>query len=169
VRRIIGTLLVLYSVLLGFSVTLPLVASVAGPKVSAITVDDPAACHRAIGSAPLAGFPQRCEVTWTTGQGEANGTLYGKVVDDLAAGSNIPQSAVYQLGNFALTAPVGETELMMAFLAPLILLIGLRVLSRRRRRRGHGHGGDSDSDDDDSGDWGDSGDSGGGDGGGGGD
>ncbi|QLQ36586.1 hypothetical protein [Micromonospora robiginosa] len=149
-RKIVGLLLVLYSVLLGFSVTLPLVASVAGPKVSAVTVVDPAACDGAIGFAPLAGIPQRCDVTWTTAQGDATGTIYGKTVDHLTAGSNTPTSAVHQLGNFAFTAPVGDTELMMAFLAPPILFLGLHALARKRRSRRHRrHGFDLDLDDDD--------------------
>lgn len=119
--------------LAGFSATLPFAASIAGPKVSTIDVDDPAACHKATGSAPFIAFPQRCEVRWTIGPDQATGMLYGRAVDDLAAGSNTPQSAVYQLGDFAFTAPVGDGELRMALLAPLVLLIGLYLLIGRRR------------------------------------
>ncbi len=163
-RKILGFILVIYSLLLGFSLSLPLVASIAGPKVAAVVVD-PAACSGAIGFAPLAGFPQRCEVTWTTEQGQASGTLYGKAVDDLVGGVNKPKLAVHQLGNFAFTAPDGNAELMMAFLAPPILFLGLHALSRRRRRRRHRGGGfdlDFDDDSDDGGsDGGDGGDGGG--------
>ncbi|MEV0458729.1 hypothetical protein [Catellatospora methionotrophica] len=158
-RKIVGIVLVLYSLLLGFSLSLPLVASIAGPKVTAIVAADPATCSSAIGFAPLAGFPQRCDVTWTTEKGPASGTLYGKAVDSLVGGVNKPKLAVHQLGNFAFTTPVGNAQLMMAFLAPPILFLGLHALARKRRRRHRGGGLDLDFDDDDS----DSADSGGGD------
>ncbi len=172
-RKILGTILVLYGLLLGFSVTLPYVASIAGPEVTSVTVTDPALCQGAIGSAPLAGFPQRCDVSWMTEEGQATGTLYGKTASGLKAGANTPSDPVHQLGSFAFTAPVGNAELMMAFLALPILLLGFYLLTKRkrRRRRGGGSGSHSDDNDDDSSD-GDSdggGDSGGGDGGGGGD
>ncbi|MER7421043.1 hypothetical protein ABT346_30420 [Micromonospora peucetia] len=158
-RKIVGLALVLYSILLGFSVSLPLAASIVGPKVSAVTVAGQAACHDAIGRSPLAGFPQHCEVSWTTDEGEATGTLYGRVVDDLRAGSNAPASAVHELGNFAFTAPVGDLELATAFLAPAILFIGLHALAPKRRRRGGGrrHGFDFGGDDGDDFGGGDSG------------
>jgi hypothetical protein len=167
VRKIVGFILVLYSLLLGFSLSLPLVASVAGPQVAAVVAADPAdVCSGPFGYAPLAGFPQRCEVTWITEQGQRSGTLYGKAVDDLVGGVNRPKLAVYQLGDFAFTAPVGGAELMMAFLAPPILFIGLYALfrkRRRRRRRGGGFDLDFDDDSSDSGSDGGGGDGGGGD------
>ncbi|MEU6075392.1 hypothetical protein [Micromonospora sp. NPDC047074] len=167
-RRLAGLVLVLYSVLLGFSATLPFVASIVGPRISAVTVADPAACVDAVGFLPLGGFPQRCDVTWTNGRGEVTGTIYGAAVDGLAAGTNAPTSAVHQLGDFAFTAPVGDTELMMAFLAAPILFVGLHVLARRRRTRRTRRRGGFDPDWDHGGSGGGDGDSGGGDGGGGG-
>lgn len=102
-RKILGALLVLYGLLPGFSLTLPLIANITGPKVVAVSVADPAACQGAIGVAPVAGFPQRCDVTWTTEADTVTGTLYGKAVDVLVAGDNVPRTAVHQLGNFAFT------------------------------------------------------------------
>lgn len=165
-RKIIGTILVLYSLLLGLTVSLPLVASIVGPAVVTVTVGDPAACHGAVGVAPLAGLPARCgDVTWTTDGGERSGTLVGKAVDDVDAGLDTPSTAVHQLGDYALTAPDGDAELAMAFLAPPILFVGLHALAkrkRRRRRRFAGFGGDGD-DDYDGGDGGGDSDGGGGD------
>lgn len=158
----------MYSLLLGFSLSLPLVASIAGPQVAAVVAADPAdVCSGPFGFAPLAGFPQRCEVTWTTEQGQGSGALFGKAVDDLVGGVNRPKLAVHQLGGFAFTAPDGYAEVMMALLAPPILFIGLYTLVGRRRRRGHRGGGldldFADADANDSGSGG--GDGGGGDGG----
>ncbi|GHJ47198.1 hypothetical protein Cs7R123_45400 [Catellatospora sp. TT07R-123] len=152
----------MYALLLGFTLTLPFATTFGGAKVETVTVADPAACHGAIGFAPFAGFPQRCDVTWTTEDGKTTGTLYGQAVDGLTKGTRPPTSAVHQLGNYAFTAPIGNGQLMMACLAPPILFIGLHALSRRRRRRHH-HGGGFDldldgDDDDDSDDGGDGGD-----------
>jgi hypothetical protein len=167
-RRIIGLLIVLYSLLLAFNTTVPLIAKIAGEQITAVAAE-PADCSEGFGSPPFAGYPASCEVTWQSSGATVAGTLYGQAAEEASAQTyELPG-----LTGLAFTAPDGNTEGMMAFLAIPILFFGLYVLFGRKRRRrrsrsGHGHDHDDDDDDDSDSDSGDSGDS-GGDGGGGGD
>jgi hypothetical protein len=165
-RRLIGLLLLFYSLLLAFNTTVPFIADVAGRPIAAVSTADALDCASAIGLPPFAGFPARCQVNWSSGGVGVDGTVFGLDSGGLANGDTlitvqVDANELPLLTGVAFAPLDGSAQTMAAFLAMPLLYLALHLLFRRRRHRrgGHGSDGDDDSDSDDS-------DSGGGDGGG---
>jgi hypothetical protein len=148
-RRLLGLLLVAYSLVLALNTTIPLVGEAIGNDVTVSTSGDSFECSLPLGRPPFAGLSGNCRASWQSGGTPVIGTVYGAAAQDLRT----PVTAVQlPIGMYYAYMPLSTgAEKAGALVAVPLLILGLVLLlkpKKRRRRSGHSHDHDDDYDDD---------------------
>jgi hypothetical protein len=130
----IGVVILLYGLLLSLNTTAPVVAELAGQKVSIRLRGDLSECSRMMGVPPFRGVYGSCPAEWT---GSSNGKLFGKnVALEIGDGKPLEGYRYPFFSDLANLAPDNEDK-VAGLVAILIVMLGIliSVTERRQRRR----------------------------------
>ena len=132
----IGVVILLYGLLLSLNTTAPVVAELAGQKVSITLRGDLSRCSRMMGNPPFGGVYGSCPAEWT---GQQHGKLFGKdVAREIGAGVPLEAYRYPIFSDLANLAP-NNTDRVAGIVAILIVMLGvlISVTERRRGRQAH--------------------------------
>jgi len=131
----IGVAILLYGLVLSLNTTAPVVAELAGQKVSMTLRGDLSECSRMMGNPPFGGVYGSCPAEWS---GQEEGKLFGKdVAKEFKAGLPLEAYRYPLFSDLANLAP-NNTDKVAGFIAILIVMLGvlISVTEGHQRRRG---------------------------------
>jgi len=132
----IGVAILLYGLLLSLNTTAPVVAELAGQKVTITLRGDLSECSRMMGSPPFGGVYGSCPAEWS---GQERGKLFGKdVAREIGAGEPLEAYRYPIFSDLANLAP-NNNDKVAGGVAILIVMLGvlISVTERRRGREAH--------------------------------
>jgi hypothetical protein len=132
----IGVAILLYGLVLSLNTTAPVVAELAGQKVSIALRGELSECSRMMGNPPFGGVYGSCPAQWS---GQDHGKLFGKdVAREIGAGGRLEAYRYPFFSDLANLAP-DNTDRVAGMLAVLIVMLGvlIAVTERRRGRTAH--------------------------------
>lgn len=127
----IGVAILLYGLLLSLNTTAPVVAELAGQKVSITLRGELAGCSRMMGNPPFGGVYGSCPAEWS---GQERGKLFGKdVAREFGAGGPLEAYRYPFFSDLANLAP-DNTDKVAGIVAILIVMLGVLIAVTERRR-----------------------------------
>jgi hypothetical protein len=127
----IGVAILLYGLLLSLNTTAPVVAELAGNRVSISLRGDLSACSRMMGNPPFGGVYGSCPAEWN---GQERGKIFGKdVAKEVAAGVPLEAYRYPLFSDLANLAP-DNTDKVAGIVAILIVMLGILISVTERRR-----------------------------------
>jgi len=128
----IGVGILLYGLLLALNTTAPVVAELAGQKVSITLRGDPSDCSRMMGDPPFGGVYGSCPAQWS---GSSDGMLFGaNVARHMGSGKPVEAYRYPLFSDLANLAP-SNTDKVAGIIALLIATLGILISVTERRRR----------------------------------
>jgi hypothetical protein len=128
----IGVAILLYGLLLSLNTTAPVVAELAGQKVSISLRGDLSECSRMMGNPPFGGVYGSCPAEWS---GQDRGKLFGKdVAREIGAGEPLDAYRYPFFSDLANLAP-NNTDKVAGIIAVLIVMLGVLISVTERRQR----------------------------------
>jgi hypothetical protein len=127
----VGVAILLYGLLLSLNTTAPVVAELAGKKVSITLRGDLSGCSRMMGNPPFGGVYGSCPAQWS---GQDHGTLFGKdVAREIGKDQPLVAYRYPIFSDLANLAP-NNTDKVAGIVAILIVMLGVLIAVRERPR-----------------------------------
>lgn len=144
----IGVMILLYGLLLSLNTTAPVVAELAGQKVSITLRGELSECSRMMGNPPFGGVYGSCPAEWS---GQDRGKLFGKDVAREIGGGEPLEGYRYPLFSDLANLAPDDKDKAAGLVAILIVMLGILISvteRRQRRRTAHAEAEADDADDD---------------------
>jgi len=128
----IGVAILLYGLVLSLNTTAPVVAELAGQKVSITLRGDLSGCSRMMGNPPFGGVYGSCPAEWS---GQEEGKLFGKdVANEFKRGLPLEAYRYPFFSDLANLEP-DNTDKVAGYVAILIVMLGVLISVTERRQR----------------------------------
>jgi hypothetical protein len=127
----IGVAILLYGLVLSLNTTAPVVAELAGEKVSITLRGEVSGCSRMMGNPPFGGVYGSCPAEWS---GQDRGKLFGRdVAREIEPGVPMEAYRYPFFSDLANLAPT-NTDKVAGIVAVLIVVLGVLISVTERRR-----------------------------------